>query len=247
MEKNPQRVMAVAQESGAPAAGASAPRRAATSTPVSCSSGSPTLRRRCWRAGSTAPHGVRAPSVRASSWSPHRRGWPFKKPPCRGCACIARGKTQWSYDQVGFFGSVVTNETMKDRVTVFHAGCPINSPFADFIPHLVSGSNAVPQSLRQRIRPDRRGREPAGLRRQVDGSRAGHWQPLRALLPLRCAPGGRPPPRRLEHVVPRGRARPRGGALSGARRGRCNILSGHLSREGALPMLRPASLRRPCA
>ncbi|CAK0799390.1 unnamed protein product [Prorocentrum cordatum] len=101
--------------------------------------------------------------------------------------------------------------------------------------------NAVPQSLRQRIRPDRRGREPAGLRRQVDGSRAGHWQPLRALLPLRCAPGGRPPPRRLEHVVPRGRARPRGGALSGARRGRCNILSGLKGRGSMLTGVRKSA------
>ncbi|CAK0799392.1 unnamed protein product [Prorocentrum cordatum] len=182
-----------------------------------------------------------AGAERASEQLEPPQGWPFKKPPCRGCACIARGKTQWSYDQVGFFGSVVTNETMKDRVTVFHAGCPINSPFADFIPHLVSGSNAVPQSLRQRIRPDRRGREPAGLRRQVDGSRAGHWQPLRALLPLRCAPGGRPPPRRLEHVVPRGRARPRGGALSGARRGRCNILSGLKGRGSMLTGVRKSA------
>ncbi|CAK0876830.1 unnamed protein product [Prorocentrum cordatum] len=55
MEKNPQRVMAVAQESGAPAAGASAPRRAATSTPVSCSSGPASTAGPCVDAAATPP------------------------------------------------------------------------------------------------------------------------------------------------------------------------------------------------
>lgn len=68
------------------------------------------------------------------------KGWPFKAKPCQGCSCVVHGKNKWSYDQIGFFASVVSNATLKDKVAVFRTGCPINSPFADFIPHLVSGT-----------------------------------------------------------------------------------------------------------
>jgi len=80
----------------------------------------------------------------ASDQSLHKPlGWPFNKKPCQGCGCIVPGKNKWSYDQIGFFASVVTNETLKDMVTVFRSGCPINSPFADFIPHFVSGTPSL--------------------------------------------------------------------------------------------------------
>jgi len=68
------------------------------------------------------------------------KGWPYSSPPCRGCACILRGVHKWSYDQVGFYAAVAGNESLKDKVSIFRSGCPINSPFADFIPHLVSGT-----------------------------------------------------------------------------------------------------------
>jgi len=68
------------------------------------------------------------------------QGWPFESPPCQGCDCLQHVRKHWSYDQLGFFSAVVTNETLKGLVTVFRSGCPINSPFADFIPHLVSGT-----------------------------------------------------------------------------------------------------------
>jgi len=73
---------------------------------------------------------------------PRPKWWPFQRDPCQGCGCITPGVYKWSFDQVGFYNSIANNDTFRSMVTVFRPGCPINSPFADFIPHLVSGSPA---------------------------------------------------------------------------------------------------------
>jgi len=87
-----------------------------------------------WYWGPTRCKDVTPEPVQKPAW------WPFHQEPCQGCGCIARGVNEWSYDQVGFYASVVTNESLSSMVTVFRSGCPINSPFADFIPHLISGT-----------------------------------------------------------------------------------------------------------
>merc|ERR1719356_1463088 len=71
---------------------------------------------------------------------PKPGGWPFHSPPCSGCTCLMKGLHKWSYDQVAFYASVANNDSHRQNVTIFRSGCPINSPFADFIPHLVSGT-----------------------------------------------------------------------------------------------------------
>mmetsp|Transcript_42421 Transcript_42421/g.114002 ORF Transcript_42421/g.114002 Transcript_42421/m.114002 type:complete len:455 (+) Transcript_42421:67-1431(+) len=87
-----------------------------------------------WFYGPTWCKNVTADPVDIPVW------WPFHEEPCNGCSCITHGVHKWSYDQIGFYASVASNESFSDKVTVFRSGCPINSPFADFIPHLVSGS-----------------------------------------------------------------------------------------------------------
>ena len=72
---------------------------------------------------------------------------PFQVCPLSAYRCpryenSSTGLKRWAYDQIGF------NETMiplkfKRQISVLQSGCPVNSPWADFVVHLVGGTVGV--------------------------------------------------------------------------------------------------------
>lgn len=56
------------------------------------------------------------------------------------CTRLVHSKANWPYDQLAFHISIAANPSHIDKVQMLKQGCPINSPWADFIPHLVSGT-----------------------------------------------------------------------------------------------------------
>jgi len=129
--------IAVAEEWGSCKKGVRSPLSGDVNTGVVLVKASPTAfdALHAWYSGPTVCRNVTTEPVQIPIW------WPFhNQEPCQGCSCIMHGVNEWSYDQIGFYASVATNESFSSRVTVFRSGCPINSPFADFIPHLISGT-----------------------------------------------------------------------------------------------------------
>lgn len=58
------------------------------------------------------------------------------------CKRLVHSLGHWPYDQTAFHVVVSADPRYQDMVTLLKQGCPINSPFAEFIPHLVSGSHS---------------------------------------------------------------------------------------------------------
>mmetsp|Transcript_102160 Transcript_102160/g.266619 ORF Transcript_102160/g.266619 Transcript_102160/m.266619 type:complete len:446 (-) Transcript_102160:92-1429(-) len=136
MDKHAKKVLAVAEEWGSCKKGVRSPLSGDVNTGIVLVKQSPAAEEALasWFYGPTWCKGVTAEPIARPGW------WPFQGEPCQGCSCITRGIYKWSFDQIGFYASVADNNTFRSMVTVFRPGCPINSPFADFIPHLVSGT-----------------------------------------------------------------------------------------------------------
>lgn len=70
-------------------------------------------------------------------------GWLSKDPNPDRCKILISALHGWPWDQVGFHLSVVEYPRWRHIVVQLKAGCPFNSPWADFIPNLVKGTVAV--------------------------------------------------------------------------------------------------------
>jgi len=136
MERGGKKVLAVAEEWGSCKKGVRSPLSGDVNTGIVLVRQSRAAEQalESWFYGPTWCKNVTSEPLQRPKW------WPFQKDPCQGCGCIMPGVNKWAYDQVGFYNSVANNVYFKSMVTVFRPGCPINSPFADFIPHLVSGT-----------------------------------------------------------------------------------------------------------
>lgn len=58
------------------------------------------------------------------------------------CKRLVHSLGHWPFDQTAFHVVISADPRYEDLVTTIKPGCPFNSPFAEFLPHLVSGSHS---------------------------------------------------------------------------------------------------------
>mmetsp|Transcript_139741 Transcript_139741/g.247038 ORF Transcript_139741/g.247038 Transcript_139741/m.247038 type:complete len:420 (-) Transcript_139741:67-1326(-) len=66
--------------------------------------------------------------------------WLETDPHPERCKLLISSLRGWAYDQLGLSLSVSQNPAFQNVVYQFPSGCPLNGPWADFIPHLPSGT-----------------------------------------------------------------------------------------------------------